>query len=448
MADPAGSDPRAVARGLTTRGRCLLAGGVAAGACAFVLDERDLLRAGVFAVGLALLAVVVGLTRRVRLAADHRVTPARLEPGTQGLVRITVTNTGTGRTSPLELTEPATDGLTAGLCCLLPPLRRGRSAQTDFPLRAERRGRFELGPPLVRIGDPFGLWQEHRVLPARTQVLVVPSVVPLAGMPSSRGTRSAASDRARSGSVGGDPDVGVRPYQHGDDIRTVHWRASARTEDLMVRLAEPVSHGGATVVLDHRAAGVRGPGAASSLETAVSLVASVCLHLLQAEHQIRLTTHSGHDLASGRDITDDVLAALAVVEPDPAGILHPSALARTGLTIAVLGGLDSASAHLLVAGRTPGTNAVALLLDVSDWDGTDRAVQAAQRAAAEILRSGGWRVVRVRRGEPLAAAWERACSGRPALWSTGPGDPGAVGEPSRPPHAGPTVATTSVGVRR
>lgn len=448
MADP---QIRAVARGLTTRGRCLLAGGVAAGACSFVLDERDLLRAGLFAVGLVLLAVVVGLTRRVRLSAEHRVTPARLEPGTRGSVRITLHNSGAGRVSALELTEPATDDLTTGLTCLLPPLRRGRSAQVDYPLRATRRGRFELGPPLIRIGDPFGLWQEYRVLPARTQVLVVPAVVPLSGMPSSRGTRSAAADRARSGAMGGDPDVGVRQYQYGDDIRTVHWRASARSEDLMVRLAEPVSHGGATIVLDHRAAALRGAGPTSSLETAVGLTASICLHLLQAEHQVRLTTHTGRDLAHGRDIADDVLAALAVIAPDATGALHPSALGRTGVTVAVLGALEPSTARLLTAGRGSGTTAVALVLEVADWSAGADPDRERTAEAIGVLRAGGWRVVRVRRQEPWAAVWARACSGRSDAWSpTGfAGRGGPTDRPAGPRDGGPPMPDADrAGARR
>ena len=89
----------------------------------------------------------------------------------------------------------------------------------------------------------------------------------------------------------------------------------------MVRLEEPVSHGGAVVMLDHRAAAHAGEGANSSLETAVTLAASISVHLLTADHQMRLTTHTGALLANGRDIEDDVLAALAVVEPDPVGSL-------------------------------------------------------------------------------------------------------------------------------
>ena len=53
--------------GLTTRGRCLVAGGFATAACGFVLDERDLLRIGVF-VGAAPGARAA--VRRPRAAGD------------------------------------------------------------------------------------------------------------------------------------------------------------------------------------------------------------------------------------------------------------------------------------------------------------------------------------------------------------------------------------------
>ena len=135
----------------------------------------------------------------------------------------------------------------------------------------------------------------------------------------------------------------------------------------MVRLDEPVSHGEAIVMLDHRAAAHRGAGVGSSLETAVTLAASISEHLLAADHQIRLTTHDGSVLCRGRDITDDVLAQLAVVEPDRTSTMAPGAIAGSGLIVAILGDLDPGSARTLVAARRRNTNAVAFVLHAAEW---------------------------------------------------------------------------------
>ncbi|WP_395726481.1 DUF58 domain-containing protein [Nakamurella sp.] len=410
---PRGRARPAGLRGLTTRGRCLLAGGIAAAICALLLDERDLLRVGIFAAVLPLLAMLAWSVRSVRLSADHLVAPARLVPGSRGTVQLTITNTGSTRTAALEVTEPPTPELTGGLRCLMPPLRASHRAQTEFGLRPLRRGRFVLRAPTIRVGDPFGLWEDIRTLDVRTTVLVVPTLVDLAGMPPSAGSRSAAADRAVAGVSSGDPDVGIREYRNGDDIRTVHWRASARHDELMVRLNEPVSHGGAVIMLDHRAAGHAGEGATSSLETAVTLAASISVHLLAAEHQIRLTTHSGGVLAAGRDIEDDVLAALAVIEPDTRAF-NASSIGGTGLVIAILGALDRPSAALLTAARRRGTTGIAFVLDTATWPDTHHArgrSAVGDPAAVAGLQAAGWRVVPIRRGDNLAQAWTQACRG-------------------------------------
>jgi len=380
-----------------------------------VLDERDLLRVGIFATALPLIAMLAGSFRRVQLTASHMVSPSRIGPGTVGRVLLSVTNTGSTPTGAVEISERPTVDLTAGVRCLVPPLRASHRAQTDYPLTATRRGRFVLGPPSVRIGDPFGLWEDNRTLPVRSEVLVVPAVVDLAGMPISTGTRSAASDRAMSGASGGDPDVGIRNYRNGDDIRTIHWRASARHDELMVRLEEPVSHGGAVVMLDHRARAHAGEGAGSSLETAVTLAASISLHLLSADHQMRLNTHSGAVLAIGRDIEDDVLAALAVIDEDHSGSLTAASVAGSGLIIAVLGSIDLPSARLLVAARRRGTSGIAFALDIREWHPNARS---SDPQAITLLQSAGWRVVTVGAGDSLAVAWNRACAGSAAYQRT------------------------------
>jgi uncharacterized protein (DUF58 family) len=64
--------------GLTTRGRCLLAGGGATAVCAVILDERDLLRVGVFVAVLPLLALLLASRTRRNVRAERTLDPPRV----------------------------------------------------------------------------------------------------------------------------------------------------------------------------------------------------------------------------------------------------------------------------------------------------------------------------------------------------------------------------------
>src|SRR3954447_2345264 len=67
--------------GLTVRGRCLLAGGVATLVCAAVLHEINLARIGVFLTALPLLAYRMGARTRYRLTCTRRLEPVRVPAG-------------------------------------------------------------------------------------------------------------------------------------------------------------------------------------------------------------------------------------------------------------------------------------------------------------------------------------------------------------------------------
>lgn len=416
---------------MTTRGRCLLAGGLAAAICAILLDERDLLRVGILAAVLPLAAWLFTSLRRPRVVARHQIHPDRLSPGTTGEVVVTLASSGGGGPT-LEFAAAPVADLTPGARLVLPGIRPGRPVQASYPLYASRRGRFVIGSPMLRIADPFGLWEDVHTIDSRAEVLVVPAPVTLTGLPVGAGHQSAASGRAVAGAVGGDPDVAVREYRSGDDIRTIHWRASARHDDLMVRLEEPVSHGGALVLLDHRAEAHRGTGRDSSLEVSITLAASISLHLLDSDHELALLGHAGQVIAHGHDISDDVLAGLALLEPttDDAELQLPP-VGTAGTVIAVLGAVDEALVLRLIATRPRGVQAVAILLDVESWNpfpgtrpgfepgpvpGSQPGAQPGrQRAAIDVRRTeslldaAGWRTAVLRRGDDLADTWRRAC---------------------------------------
>lgn len=400
-------------RGLTTRGRCLVAGGFAAIVCAYLLDERDLLRVGILAVALPLVALISVFGRRTTLTAEHRATPNRLHPGSVGAVELRIGNSGRGRSRALLVTDAPTAGLTEGVRCVLPPLRRRATAVVRYRLRATRRGRFFIGDVTVQTGDPLGLCTHQQTLASSASILIIPAVAPLTGLPTLSGMLSAAGGSTGGSSVGGDPDVRVRPYVAGDDIRTIHWRASARRDDVVVRTRQPVSHGSATVVIDHRAAAHRGQAPDSSLEQAVSLAASIGIHILASDYQLLLTTHTGEMIARGGDVSNDVLIGLAELEASQTTSLAYNVAASTGMIIVVTGALTVPDVNHLVAVRPVGRRCMAFVLDVDGWVpagrvATGRAAPLPAESAAALLRSGGWVTTVTHRGDDLADVWRSA----------------------------------------
>ena len=104
---------------------------------------------------------------------------------------------------------------------------------------ARRRGSFTFGPVRLTVSDLFerGTNSEERELPA--ELLVRPRTVPVRAPSSARAPLGTARSRA---SLFTDPSrfAGVRPFQPGDPMRRIHWRATARLGSHVSRRYEPV----------------------------------------------------------------------------------------------------------------------------------------------------------------------------------------------------------------
>jgi uncharacterized protein (DUF58 family) len=104
---------------------------------------------------------------------------------------------------------------------------------------ARRRGAFTFGPIRLTVSDLFerGTRTEERELPA--ELVVRPRTVPVRAPHAAQAPLGTAPTRA---SLFTDPSrfAGVRPYQPGDPMRRVHWRATARVGTTVSRRYEPV----------------------------------------------------------------------------------------------------------------------------------------------------------------------------------------------------------------
>ena len=399
--------------GLTTRGRCLLAAGLAAALCSVVLNERDLLRVSVFVVALPILVCLLTAVARVGLHAQRQLNPVRTPVGGRSEVTLHITSTGRLPTGGLLVSDGVPYSLGGKPRFVIEHLPRHTGTRLRYHVQPMLRGIQQLGPLKATITDPFGLAEFERELAHTSRLIVVPRVVKLVGVPGGSGLGSGDDGSVRLNAGQGDDDAIVRPYRQGDDLRKVHWRSTAKRDEMMVRVEERPWRGGTTVLLDHRAPAHRGSGANSSLEWAVSFAASICLHLHRYGQRIRLVTESGamvvRDSGDGTHNDNAVLDGLAALQTTPSPAMdHHNDPAGGQELIAILGATATDDLSKLISRRSRGNRSLAVLLDTSAW-GSEGGQGTDLEGALALLRGAGWGVTVARPNVPMTATWATLC---------------------------------------
>ncbi|WP_306329568.1 DUF58 domain-containing protein [Streptomyces venezuelae] len=418
---------RAALGGLTTRGRSFLAAGVAAAVCAYVLGQADLLRVGLLLATLPLICVLVLHRTRYRVAASRRLTPQRVEAGSEARVQLRMENVSKLPTGLLMLQDHVPYMLGPRPRFVLDRVEAGGRREVSYRVRSDLRGRFPLGPLQLRLNDPFGMCELTRSFSAYDTLTVVPRTetlppVKLAGESSGYG-----DGQQRSLALAGDDDIIPRAYRHGDDLRRVHWRSTARYGELMVRREEQPQRARCTVLLDTRRIAYQGAGPDSAFEWAVSGAASALLHMLERGYAVRLVTDTGSAVpgegaegfaASAQDSAESaglMMDTLAIVDhSEGGGLSRASDVLRggdEGLLVAFLGDLDEEQTALTARMRGRAGAAVAFVLDSGTWL-TGGAVAGAVEDRLLRLREAGWTALAVPAGARLTDLWQQAAGVR------------------------------------
>lgn len=214
------------------------------------------------------LAVAGSLRPMPRLHSDRRCTPPLVAVGETLRVELTVENLSARRSGRLRLWEPV--GARGGAPMQVAPLDPGESASAVYRVPTDRRGVQHLGPLRAERHDPLGLCRRAVHIAGTAEVVVTPTIVRL-DWPTGTG-RGPLGDRVATRSLGrtGSEFHSQRSYVPGDDPRRIDWRASARTDTLVVRQTSPEVLSRCTVVLD-----TRGGEDEDAFERAVSVAASV-----------------------------------------------------------------------------------------------------------------------------------------------------------------------------
>lgn len=206
----------------------------------------------------------------IRLAVDR----VRVVVGGAIHLNIEIENAGVRPALPATAELPVGDALRE---VAIPFIAGHASVDLPIVIAADRRGVVEVGPITLARRDPLSLfrrevtWRDRHLIHVHPRTVVLPPgsaglVRDLEGASSHRLTDSDLSFHA------------VREYVHGDAMRHVHWKSTAKTGTLMVRQYEESQTARAAVLFDANQAEYAND---EEFELGVSVAASVSLQAVR-----------------------------------------------------------------------------------------------------------------------------------------------------------------------
>lgn len=424
----------------TLRGWLVAATGLGVALAGRALGAQLVEQVGVGVLTLPVVAAVVVWMSGQDVVVERTVTPARTYAGRPVTITLDISNRGRSRTPLLLFEDHLPWELTGRARFAVQGVESNGTRATSLTVRPPRRGRYEVGPLRVSILDPFALVRRSYVASGVTDFLVYPKVEPLA-MPRDRGEQRSLAVSALRQPTGarGEDFYTLREYVEGDDLRKVHWPATARTDKVMIRQEETPWHTRATVLLDDRSSPGEKNGA--GFDRAVEVTASVCDLYGRAGYNFRLV--GAHDrgvgVARGKDHLHRCMDLLASIpsqppspgQPDPMMVrlaeLEGGASAE-GTLVVVAGALGPAEAAQLARCRRRFRQILVVLLPEHRfthgstrrrWDG-ERDV----REVVTLLARSSIRCLVLGPDESVASSWAslsgRATVGDEERWDLKP----------------------------
>lgn len=114
-------------------------------------------------------------------------------------------------------------------------LARNSSERWQIRTPSTHRGRFRLGPLVLRSGDPLGIFNIKQDIPATSNIVVYPMVADLTTFePSVSDLSGGEARRQRTYQITTNVSS-VRDYAPGDSLNRIHWPSTARARRLMTK---------------------------------------------------------------------------------------------------------------------------------------------------------------------------------------------------------------------
>jgi uncharacterized protein (DUF58 family) len=279
-----------------------------------------------------------------------------------------------------------------------------------------------MGIVTIISGDPFGFFTEKRTSGTPVNIIVYPRIVDLPlfrsvslnefGFVTGFQSINQISPNASS----------VREYSSGDSLQHIHWRSTAHTGKLMVKMFDADHSYNSSkvfwVVTDMQQKAHAGKGDESSEEYAVTIAASVVRHYLESGMKVGMLS-AGGDISvfspsRGEQNMWAMMEALAIVRAKgemPLGelLLDHTADFKDDPAVVIIATTNSG--QLLEAInrlKNQVESVVVILLDAASFGSPRQPIN-----SAHTLASMGVQVYQVKKGDEMA----KALDSRSTFWN-------------------------------
>ena len=356
-----------------------------------------------FYMGTALIATIGACRFQAWLSVKglrfERIAPASVRVGDLVTVQITVWSERRIRRPLIEVRDNRPARLV--ISDLTPSLPIAAAydipIQTQYQFRPLKRGRYRWSGLTVEGTDALGLYVQRRQYDtAAAEMTVLPSPIPVSvELPAAAGWGISEAESGQTRGAGLEPR-GVRQFVHGDSLRHVHWRSTAKAGQLLVKEFEAGTHSAAAFLIQRTKGSEVGSGAKTSLE----LICGNAVYL--AETFLRLGARIVFPGLDGvpshgsiQERTQEIYEELAGVQADLDASVGEEAASLsgkfpTGSVLFVM--LAVADPSLIVAVNqltTGGTSVIPLLYDAKAFQIRTRVQSATDPTYMGALRDAG-----------------------------------------------------------
>lgn len=215
---------------------------------------------------------------------------------------------------------PGTFGLVQNLGCYNLSLAPYEKKVISEHLECKLRGHFPWGRILVKTGDLIGVFISSKSFGETRSITVMPYVYDLGhNLNIFTGTLFGETPVTQNPGRSGIEFIGVRKHDDGDGVSRIHWKASAKSQQLLVKEFQVQKTYEFVLFLDIREDHHCSSGPDGSLEKAVTLAASVAATATRAGYGAGLFVLGAERTAlpinSGKGHFNLVLETLVNVKP-------------------------------------------------------------------------------------------------------------------------------------